>query len=149
MFDRVVMDVGDVVGQIPFVADRVLPESGLPWRTDCAHAPRESLLEILDQSGIVVAAVSHRDHDVDVIGHDNERDDSVRYATTRIAPCREQRIDALDEQRGAPVTQRNGKGIRPVANAISTIVDHVLAWPSATWQSIGMSRMPLSDFPDP
>lgn len=148
MFHRVVMDIGDVVGQIPFVADRVLPESGLPWRVDCRQPPRESFLEILDQSGIVVATVSHPDHGVDVIGHDDERDDPVRHTTTCAAPCCEQRIDTLDQKLGASVTQRDGKGIRTVASAISAIVDHAPASPWVTPQSIGIPRMRTSDFPD-
>ena len=132
MFHRVVIDIGDVVGQIPFVADRVFPESGLPWRVGCGQPPREPFLEILDQSGIVIATVSHRDHGMDVIGHDDKRDDPVRHATTCAPPCREQRIDALDQKLGAAVTQRDGKGISAVASAISAIVDHAPASPWVT-----------------
>lgn len=92
MFDRVVVDVIDVVTKIAFVANGMFPESRLPRRFGCfsvADPPRKPLLEVLNEARIVVKAVFHRDHRMQMIRHDHERDKPMRHPAPRAAPRRE------------------------------------------------------------
>ena len=156
VFHGIEVDVIDVIAQIAFVADQMLPIAALPDAAFCLdmtpkrttfvarHLFDKGCFDMSPTRRMIVVARRQLPYAVQVIGQNHDRDDVERPGRSRGGEGMPQHIHTIDQQRASPLQKIHSEEVCASRHPSTSIIRHTTSMrraPSPAYRPITRRRV--------